>query len=91
MNDLIERALADAVVVSGAGTGKATDPVLARRVKEIAHATPVFIGSGVTPATIGDFRECADGFIVGTSLKKSGVATNPVELARVKALMRAVR
>ena len=91
VEDLIERSLADAVVVSGAGTGKATDPATTRRVKEIARETPVFVGSGVTPATIGEFLQSADGFIVGTALKKAGVATNPVDLSRVKALMRAIR
>src|SRR5438128_2073133 len=43
VDDLVERALADAIVVSGAGTGKATDPGKAREVKEAAPETPVFI------------------------------------------------
>jgi membrane complex biogenesis BtpA family protein len=91
VDDLIERALADAIVVSGAGTGKATDPEKVRLVKQTARKTPVFIGSGVTPKTITDFLDSADGFIVGTALKKAGVATNPVELARVKELMKSLR
>lgn len=90
VDDLIERALADAIVVSGAGTGKATDPKKALRVKQSAGTTPVFIGSGITVKTIGKFSRGADGFIVGTALKKDGIATNPVELARVKAVMKAV-
>lgn len=90
VSDLIERALADAIVVSGAGTGKAADPAKARRVKNAEPRTPVFIGSGITAETIGQFLDVADGFIVGTSLKRSGVATEPVELSRVKALMRAL-
>ena len=69
--DLIERALADAIVVSGAGTGKATDPAQARLVKSIASDTPVFIGSGITPETISQFVDSADGFIVGTALSRS--------------------
>jgi membrane complex biogenesis BtpA family protein len=91
VDDLIERGLADAIVVSGAGTGKATDPKKAREIKRAVPQTPVFIGSGITARTIGKFLGCADGFIVGTALKKDGVATNPVELARVKDLLRAVR
>lgn len=90
VDDLIERALADAVIVSGAGTGKATDPDKVRQVKKFAGDTPVFIGSGVTAETISQF-DAADGFIVGTSLKKDRAAANPVELERVKALMEAVR
>lgn len=91
VDDLVERALADAIVVSGAGTGKASDPVKARRVKKAAPETPVFIGSGITAETIAQFFDAADGFIVGTALKKQGIASNPVDLSRVKALMRMVK
>ena len=90
VDDLIERALADAIVVSGAGTGKATDTEKLRQAKKFAGETPVFVGSGITAETIWDFA-AADGFIVGTALKKDGVAANPVELERVKNLMKAVR
>jgi membrane complex biogenesis BtpA family protein len=91
VDDLVERALADAIVVSGAGTGKATDPAKAQMVKKTAPQVPVFIGSGITAETVGDFMESADGFIAGTALKKGGIATNAVERSRVKAFMRAVR
>jgi membrane complex biogenesis BtpA family protein len=87
VDDLIARALADAIVVSGAGTGKATDPAKSRQVKRAATDTPVFIGSGITSETIKEFFGSADGFIVGTALKKDGISTNPVELARVRELM----
>ena len=86
----IERALADAIVVSGAGTGKATDPGKVRDVKRVAGQTPVFVGSGITSDTIGAFQESADGFIIGTALKQDGVATNPVELTRVRSIMSAL-
>lgn len=91
VDDLVKRALADAIVVSGAGTGKATDPGKARTVKSAAPDSAVFIGSGITAETIGEFAGAADGFIVGTSLKEGGVATNPVDLDRVKSLMRRLK
>jgi len=87
VDDLIHRALADAIVVSGAGTGKKTDPAKVRRAKAAAPGLPLFIGSGITAETIGDFAGIADGFIVGTSLKEKGAPSNKVELARVKSLM----
>jgi membrane complex biogenesis BtpA family protein len=87
VDDLIERALADAIIVSGAGTGKATDPEKVRRVKEAAGDTLVFVGSGVTAQTIQDFLPHADGFIVGTAFKKDGDANHPVDVARVKELI----
>jgi membrane complex biogenesis BtpA family protein len=87
VDDLIERALADAIVVSGAGTGKATDAEKVRAVKQAARDTPVFVGSGITAQTIEQFLPHADGFIVGTALKKDGVASNPVDIARVEELL----
>ena len=50
-------------------SGKATDPAKAERTKRATPKIPVFIGSGITAATIGQFLESADGFIVGTALK----------------------
>jgi membrane complex biogenesis BtpA family protein len=91
VDDLIERAGADAIVVSGAGTGKATDPDKVRRVKEAAGETPVFVGSGITASTINDFIPHADGFIVGTAFKINGVATAPVEVGRVRELLARLR
>jgi uncharacterized protein len=87
VDDLIERALADAIIVSGAGTGKATDADKVRLAKQAAKDTPVLVGSGVTAATVRDFLPHADGFIVGTAFKKDGVASNPVDAARVKELI----
>jgi uncharacterized protein len=91
VDDVARRALADAVIVSGAGTGKKTDPAKARRVKAAAPDLPLFIGSGTTAETIRDFVGIADGFIVGPSLKVDGVAGNPVEVVRVKALVEKLR
>jgi hypothetical protein len=87
VDDLIERALADALIVSGAGTGKPTDPSKAKLVKQSARQTPVLIGSGITPDTVQSFRDAADGFIVGTSLKRDGIGSNPVDISRVKQLL----
>jgi membrane complex biogenesis BtpA family protein len=90
VDDMIERGLADALVVSGAGTGKATDPEKVKRVKAAAGQTPVFLGSGVTPKTIGALWEHADGFIVGTYFKRDGDPNNPVEVERVREMMKAL-
>ena len=90
VDDLIHRALADVVIVSGTATGKATDAEKVRRVKQVAGETPVFVGSGVTAETIRQFMDHADGFIIGTAFKKDGLTRNPVELDRVKAVMAAL-
>jgi membrane complex biogenesis BtpA family protein len=86
VDDTIERGLADAVIVSGAGTGKPTDPQHVRIVKVAAAAVPVFIGSGVSAATVDQF-DAADGFIVGTAFKRDGDVAQAVDVERVRAFV----
>ncbi|QOJ13767.1 MAG: BtpA/SgcQ family protein [Planctomycetia bacterium] len=88
--DTIRRGGADAVVISGTGTGRATDPEHVRHARRAAGETPVFVGSGVTAETIAEFTEAAAGSIVGTSLKQAGSPSSPVDPFRVRALMAAL-
>jgi membrane complex biogenesis BtpA family protein len=91
VDDTVKRGLADGVIVSGAGTGKKTDPEKVRAVKACAGAdVPVFVGSGITAETIGKHAPFADGFIVGTAFKRDGDPTNPVEVDRVRKLVAAL-
>ena len=90
VDDTLHRGMADALIVSGAGTGKATDLEKVKLVKSAAKSTPVFLGSGVTPQSMPSLLPHADGFIVGTYFKEDGVSTNPVDPQRVAELMRCV-
>jgi len=89
--DTVERGLADALIVSGAGTGLAADVADVERVRRTAPAAKVLLGSGVTIANVRDFLPAADGFIVGSSLKLGGKLSSPVDPKRVAALVRAIR
>jgi uncharacterized protein len=89
--DTVERGLADALIVSGAGTGLAAELADVERVRRTAPTTTILLGSGVTLANLRDFMPVADGFIVGTSLKAGGKVSNPVDPKRVAALARAMR
>jgi membrane complex biogenesis BtpA family protein len=89
VDDTIKRGLADGVIVSGAGTGKKTQPEKVAAVKSFAGNVPVFVGSGITAETIGKYS-AADGFIVGTAFKRDGNPANPVEIDRVKQLRAAL-
>jgi uncharacterized protein len=89
--DTVERGGADALIVSGSGTGKPTDPQKCQRVKRVADYLPVYVGSGVTLDTVGEFMASADGFIVGTHFKVDGLVDQPVDVARVKAFVGRVR
>jgi membrane complex biogenesis BtpA family protein len=90
VDDTLERGMADALIVSGAGTGKPTDPAKVQQVKAAAKGKPVFLGSGVTPQTIEALLPHADGFIVGTYFKRDGIASNPVDLRRVRDLIQSL-
>jgi membrane complex biogenesis BtpA family protein len=79
--------LADGVIVTGTSTGRPADPA---EVKAVAAAVgiPTLVGSGITPQNIAEFV-AADAFIVGTSPKRDGLWSNPVDPARAAALVKA--
>jgi hypothetical protein len=89
--DTVERGLADALIVSGAGTGLAADLADVERVRRTCPTTKILLGSGVTLENVRDFLPNADGIIVGSSLKLNGKLSNPVDAKRVAALVRALR
>lgn len=89
-NDLVERAGADAVIVSGVGTGSAADLDDLRTVAANSDL-PVYLGSGVSTANVGEMLGVAHGAIVGTSIKVDGIATNPVDPAAAAAFIAAAR
>ena len=89
--DTVERGLADALIVSGAGTGLETELADVERVRRAAPATKILLGSGVTLANVREYLPVADGFIVGSSLKTGGKLFSPVDAKRVAALARAIK
>ena len=89
--DTIERGLADALIVSGEGTGQPTELADLERVRRTCPTTKILLGSGVTLENVGTYLPAADGFIVGSSLKRGGKLPNPVDARRVAALAKAIR
>lgn len=77
---------ADAVIATGQRTG---DSATLGEIDAIAAAThlPLLVGSGVTPANVAAILGRTQGAIVASSLKVDGVWWNPVEPARVRALL----
>lgn len=86
-----DRGLADALVVSGAGTGAPTDPERVARVAASVPAAPVWVGSGASPDTLPGLWPHADGFIVGSWMQEEGRPGRPVDPVRAGAFMEAVR
>ena len=94
VGELVERGGADALVVSGAGTGETVDTTVLERVVASRDArgldAPVLIGSGVTPEAAPELLSLADGAVVGTALKRGSETTNPVDEAAVERLVESV-
>lgn len=89
--DALHRGLADALIVSGRGTGLATDLADLKAVRTTCPTAKLLLGSGVTVDNVRNYLPLADGFIVGTSLKTAGLIHNPVSAKRVAALVKAVK
>jgi len=91
VDDLVDRGRADGVIASGPRTGEGVDAARLEAVAErcATHDVPLYVGSGVTPETVGGLLDVADGVIVGTALKRDGETTAPVDPSRVRALVEA--
>jgi len=90
-HDTVERGLADALIVSGVGTGQAADLNDVERVRAACPTANLLLGSGVKVENVRDYLRFADGVIVGSSLKRDGKLPNPVDPKRVAALLRAMK
>ena len=87
--DLWERAGANAIVVSGPGTGKAVDRSHLERVAAAAPGAPLYIGSGANVDSAKDLLVVCAGLIVGTALKVGGATAAPVDPERARAFVAA--
>lgn len=89
--DTWERGQADALIVSGSGTGLPASVADVERVRKAVPGARVVVGSGVTIENVTELFRFADGAIVGSSLKPDGRADLPVDVDRVRRLMGVVR
>jgi membrane complex biogenesis BtpA family protein len=86
--DTAERGLADALIVSGSGTGKAIDVGIARDVRRaVADDIRVVAGSGVATGNIDPLLEWVDTILVGSSIKADANPNNRPDPLRAKAFV----
>ncbi len=88
--DLYYRGLADALVVTGSGTGKPTDLARVDLLKRALPAAPLFIGSGISAETASEALAIADGAIVGSAIAHNGIAGRGIDPQRAAALIAAI-
>jgi membrane complex biogenesis BtpA family protein len=92
VEDTVIRGLADAIIVSGSGTGVEPSADEAARARAVLpKGIRLVIGSGAGVDNLGSLAAIADTVIVGSALKKDGVATERLDPARVSAFMAAAR
>ncbi len=89
--DAVYRGLANAVIVTGTGTGKQTDPGDVTRLRRRLPDVKILVGSGVSPDSIPLLLPAATGFIVGTWAKERGEVQRPVDPRRVARLVEAIQ
>lgn len=75
----------DGVIITGNTTGAEVN------VKELIEANesklPVIVGSGITNENLGGYFPHANGFIVGSYLKKDGLWSNDIDYKRLEGLV----
>lgn len=89
--DTVKRGLADGIIVSGSSTGAPPNWDDLNNVREALPDTPILIGSGTTSENCSALLGIANGVIVASSLKRQGVLENPIDVERVRHLVKAVQ
>jgi len=86
--DMVERGLADALIVTGTRTG---NPPSADDLKAVKGLGPVLIGSGLSHENVTSLLPLADGAIVSSCFRRGGSVMNELEPERIKRFMSQVR
>lgn len=89
--DAWHRGLADALVVTGPGTGRAARSDELTEVREAVHEATILLGSGVSHNTVRALLHRVDGAIVGSAVMTDGVAGSGVDRGRAAAFIEAAR
>jgi len=88
--DAVHRGLADAILVTGEGTGRAVDTAKLEDVRR-AVDVPVYVASGVTAGSLAQLARSSDGVIVGSALRRDGKAGGSVDRECANTFARAFR
>lgn len=89
--DTWHRGGADALIVTGSGTGAPTAVEDLRSVAQACPDAPLWLGSGLTPDTAPAVKELLDVAIVGTWLHAEGHLGAPLDPTRIAAMRSALQ
>ena len=90
VEEYVERGKADALIVTGIKTGE-EPPLKIVELTKRHSPIPVLIGSGVTIENVEKFLRISDGVIIGSYIKVSGKAGNPLDFERAKRFIEKVK
>lgn len=85
--DTWHRGLADALIITGTGTGRPVDKGALAAVRQALPEAFLIAGSGVDAESITGILTHCDAVIAGTALKMDGRTTGPVDTGRVRRLI----
>lgn len=81
----------DGLIVTGVATGTAADTTDLLEVKKACPKIPILVGSGVTAENLSTYAACADGFIVGSAIKRDGYWENEIDEERLREIVATAR
>jgi len=85
IEDVGTRAKADGVIITGQTTGRLADLGTLQVASKVARSLklPLYLGSGATAEKLSEIKPWVDGIIVGSTLRKGGIAGAPLDNKRV--------
>lgn len=89
--DLLERAGADALILTGPRTGRGVDREELAGLREAMPEAFLLVGSGTSRHTVRGLLADADGAIVGTAVKRASRTEAPVDRRRATGFVHAAR
>lgn len=93
IEELTLRGMADGVIVTGASTGRLAHPELIQIASQTARGLkiPLYLGSGARQDQVAELKPWVDGMIVGSSLRKGGVAGAPLDAKKARQFVQAIK
>ena len=89
--DLFHRGMAEALLVTGRGTGASVDRGDLETVRQAVPKAPLLVASGARAEDLSALAAHCDGVIVGSAIREGGIAGAPLDPVRCRAFVDAFR
>ena len=89
--EVVDRSMAEAVLVTGRATGAPVDEGLLARVREAVPRARIYVASGASEKSLKSLAAHCDGVVVGSALRKGDKAGQPIDPKRAVSFAKAFR